>query len=111
MNSPEPINIGVSHEIGHYADAIRVPAGYEQPAAYPRAAAPLCPDFVAAVVYIDPGNSATTVVAGAGYGYSLASVIVAANLMALLVQFAKVGVATELNMPELCRKHVPRPAA
>jgi hypothetical protein len=68
---------------------------------------------VAAVVYIDPGNSATTVVAGAGYGYSLASVIVAANLMALLVQylFAKVGVATELNMPELCRKHVPRPAA
>jgi hypothetical protein len=30
MNSPEPINIGVSHQIGHYADAIRVPAGYEQ---------------------------------------------------------------------------------
>ena len=39
--------------------------------------------------------------------------IVAANLMALLVPylFANVGVATELNMPELCRKHVPRPAA
>jgi hypothetical protein len=30
MNSPEPSNIGVSHQIGHYADAIRVPAGYEQ---------------------------------------------------------------------------------
>ena len=30
MNSPEPINIGVSHQIRHYADAIRVPAGYEQ---------------------------------------------------------------------------------
>lgn len=30
MNSPEPINIGVSHQIGHYADAIRVLAGYEQ---------------------------------------------------------------------------------
>src|ERR1700727_3991859 len=30
MNSPEPINIGVSHQIGHYADAIRVTAGYEQ---------------------------------------------------------------------------------
>jgi hypothetical protein len=30
MNPPEPINIGVSRQIGHYADAIRVPAGYEQ---------------------------------------------------------------------------------
>src|ERR1700679_2628010 len=30
MNAPETINIGVSHQIGHYADAIRVPAGYEQ---------------------------------------------------------------------------------
>ncbi len=30
MNPPEPIIIGVSHQIGHYADAIRVPAGYEQ---------------------------------------------------------------------------------
>ena len=53
-------------------------------------------------------NSASNVAAGpAGYGYSPASVIVAANLMALLVQclFAKVGVATDLNMPELCRQH------
>lgn len=68
---------------------------------------------MAAAVYIDPGNSATNVAAEVGYGYSLASVIVAVNLMAMLVQylFAKVGVATELDMPELCRKHVPRPVA
>ena len=30
MNPPEPVNIGASRQIGHYADAIRVPAGYEQ---------------------------------------------------------------------------------
>ena len=72
----------------------------------------LGPAFVAAVAYIDPGNFATNIAGGAKYGFLLVWVIVAANLMAMLVQYlsAKVGVATGLNLPELCRAHLPRPA-
>jgi len=71
----------------------------------------LGPAFVAAVAYIDPGNFATNFSAGAAFGYSLAWVIVAANLMAMLVQYlsAKTGVATGRDLPELCRAHFPRP--
>ena len=65
----------------------------------------LGPAFVAAVAYIDPGNFATNFAAGARYGYALVWVVVAANLMAMLVQYqsAKVGVATGRDLPELCR--------
>jgi manganese transport protein len=71
----------------------------------------LGPAFVAAVAYIDPGNFATNFSAGARFGYALAWVIVAANLMAMLVQYlsAKTGVATGRDLPELCREHL-RPA-
>jgi manganese transport protein len=69
----------------------------------------LGPAFVAAVAYIDPGNFATNLEAGARYGYQLIWVIVAANLMAMLVQYlsAKTGVATGRDLPELCREHFP----
>src|SRR5215216_2604452 len=72
----------------------------------------LGPAFVAAVAYIDPGNFATNIAGGAKYGFLLVWVIIAANLMAMLVQYlsAKVGIATGLNLPELCRAHLPRPA-
>ena len=72
----------------------------------------LGPAFVAAVAYIDPGNFATNIAGGAKYGFLLVWVIVAANLMAMLVQYlsAKVGIATGMNLPELCRAHLPRPA-
>jgi manganese transport protein len=71
----------------------------------------LGPAFVAAVAYIDPGNFATNIAGGAKYGFLLVWVIIAANLMAMLVQYlsAKVGIATGLNLPELCRAHLPRP--
>jgi manganese transport protein len=70
----------------------------------------LGPAFVAAVAYVDPGNFATNFTAGAQFGYQLAWVIAAANLMAMLVQYlsAKVGVATGQDLPELCREHFPR---
>jgi manganese transport protein len=70
----------------------------------------LGPAFVAAVAYIDPGNFATNFSAGATFGYTMVWVIVAANLMAMLVQYlsAKVGVATGRDLPELCREHLPR---
>jgi manganese transport protein len=71
----------------------------------------LGPAFVAAVAYIDPGNFATNIAGGAKYGFLLVWVIVAANLMAMLVQYlsAKVGIATGMSLPELCRAHLPRP--
>ena len=71
----------------------------------------LGPAFVAAVAYIDPGNFATNIAGGAKYGFLLVWVIIAANLMAMLVQYlsAKTGIATGRNLPELCRERFPRP--
>jgi manganese transport protein len=73
----------------------------------------LGPAFVASVAYVDPGNFATNIQAGSRFGYLLLWVVVAANLMAMLIQYlsAKLGVVTDRNLPELCRDHYPRPAA
>ncbi|MFY9891146.1 MAG: Nramp family divalent metal transporter [Streptosporangiaceae bacterium] len=70
----------------------------------------LGPAFVAAIAYVDPGNFATNFSAGATFGYTLAWVIVIANLMAMLVQYlsAKIGVATGKDLPQLCREQLPR---
>jgi manganese transport protein len=66
----------------------------------------LGPAFIAAVAYIDPGNFATNITAGAKFGYLLLWVVVAANLIAMLIQTqsAKLGIATGKNLPELCRE-------
>jgi manganese transport protein len=71
----------------------------------------LGPAFVAAIAYVDPGNFATNFSAGSQYGYLLLWVIVAANLVAMLIQTlsAKLGMATGRNLPELCRDRFPRP--
>jgi manganese transport protein len=73
----------------------------------------LGPAFVAAVAYVDPGNFATNIQAGSRFGYLLLWVVLAANLMAMLIQYlsAKLGVVTDRNLPELCRAHYPRPVA
>jgi manganese transport protein len=70
----------------------------------------LGPAFVAAVAYVDPGNFATNLSAGARYGYMLLWVVLAANLMAMLIQSmsAKLGIATGMNLPEVCRARFPR---
>jgi manganese transport protein len=69
------------------------------------------PAFVAAIAYVDPGNFATNVSAGARYGYLLLWVIVSANLMAMFVQSlsAKLGLATGRSLPQNCRVHYRRP--
>ena len=69
------------------------------------------PAFVAAIAYVDPGNFATNVSAGARYGYLLLWVIVSANLMAMFVQSlsAKLGLATGMSLPQNCRKQYRRP--
>jgi manganese transport protein len=73
----------------------------------------LGPAFVAAVAYVDPGNFATNIEGGARFGYLLLWVVLAANLMAMLIQYlsAKLGVVTDRNLPELCRAHYSRPVA
>ena len=69
----------------------------------------LGPGFVAAIAYVDPGNFATNVSAGARFGYALVWVIVAANLMAVLVQYlsSKLGLITGRSLPEVCRDRYP----
>jgi manganese transport protein len=69
------------------------------------------PAFVVAVAYIDPGNFATNMAAGARHGYQLLWVIALANVVAMFVQYlsAKLGLATGRSLPELCRQRWPRP--
>nr|WP_297163314.1 Nramp family divalent metal transporter [Thermogemmatispora sp.] len=71
----------------------------------------LGPAFIASVAYIDPGNFSTNIQGGASFGYLLLWVIVASNLMAMLIQSlsAKLGIATGLNLPEMCRSYFPKP--
>jgi len=71
----------------------------------------LGPAFIAAVAYVDPGNFATNMAAGSQYGYMLLWVVLAANLMAMLIQSmsAKLGIATGRSLPEVCRDQFPRP--
>jgi manganese transport protein len=69
------------------------------------------PAVVASIAYMDPGNFATNIQAGAKYGYSLLWVVLLANLIAMLFQAlsAKLGIVTGRNLAEMCRDHFPRP--
>jgi manganese transport protein len=69
------------------------------------------PAVIASIAYMDPGNYATNIQAGARYGYELLWVVVAANLIAMLFQAlsAKLGIATGKNLAEHCRERFPRP--
>lgn len=70
----------------------------------------LGPAFVAAIAYVDPGNVAANVSAGAQFGYLLVWVVVVANVMAALVQYlsAKLGLVTGMSLPEALRERMPR---
>ncbi|HZQ49702.1 MAG TPA: Nramp family divalent metal transporter [Candidatus Dormibacteraeota bacterium] len=71
----------------------------------------LGPAFIAAVAYVDPGNFATNMAGGSQFGYMLLWVVLAANLMAMLIQSmsAKLGIATGQNLAEVARDRFPRP--
>src|SRR5271169_1544501 len=70
----------------------------------------LGPAFVASVAYMDPGNFATNIEAGARFGYRLLWVLLWSNAMAILIQYlsAKLGIATGRTLPENCREIFPR---
>lgn len=69
------------------------------------------PGFLVAVGYMDPGNWATDLAGGAQFGYTLLSVIMISNLMAILLQHLciKLGVATGRDLAQACRDHYSKP--
>ncbi|MFQ5565877.1 MAG: Nramp family divalent metal transporter [Paracoccaceae bacterium] len=71
----------------------------------------LGPAVIASIAYMDPGNFATNIQAGAGYGYALLWVVLGANLIAMLFQAlsARLGIVTGRNLAEMCREKYPRP--
>jgi len=70
------------------------------------------PAVIASIAYMDPGNFATNIEAGAKYNYDLLWVVLLANVIAMLFQAlsAKLGLVTGRNLAELSREHFPRPA-
>jgi manganese transport protein len=71
----------------------------------------LGPAFIASVAYVDPGNFATNIQGGSGFGYTLLWVVVLSNLMAMLLQTlsAKLGIASGHNLAEHCRINFGKP--
>jgi len=71
------------------------------------------PAVVASIAYMDPGNFATNIQAGAKYGYDLLWVVLLANLIAMLFQAlsAKLGIVTGKNLAEVCREKFSQPVA
>ncbi|GBQ26646.1 Nramp family divalent metal transporter [Gluconacetobacter azotocaptans] len=69
------------------------------------------PGYLVSVGYMDPGNWATDLAGGAGFGYTLLSVIMLSNLMAILLQAlsARLGIATGLDLAQACRERFPMP--
>jgi len=104
---------GAEAPIGALVDAGPVRSPLELLLARGRVRATLAmlgPAFVASIAYVDPGNFATNVQAGAKFGYLLLWVVLLANLLAMLIQYlsAKLGIVTDRNLPELCRERFPR---
>src|SRR5947209_9245445 len=71
------------------------------------------PGFLVAVGYMDPGNWATDLAGGSKYNYTLLSVIMMSNLMAILLQSLsiKLGIATGRDLAQACRDHYSRPVS
>jgi manganese transport protein len=69
------------------------------------------PGYLVAVGYMDPGNWATDLAGGSAFGYTLLSVILISNLMAILLQSlsARLGIATGRDLAQACRAHYSRP--
>jgi len=69
------------------------------------------PGYLVAVGYMDPGNWATDLAGGSGFGYTLLSVILLSNLMAILLQAlcARLGIATQRDLAQACHDHYSRP--
>ena len=71
------------------------------------------PGYLVAVGYMDPGNWATDIAGGSAFGYTLLSVILISNVMAILLQAlsARLGIATGMDLAQACRRNYPKPVA
>src|SRR5881398_4153713 len=71
------------------------------------------PGYLVAVGYMDPGNWATDLAGGSAFGYTLLSVILVSNLMAILLQglSSKLGIVTGRDLAQACRDHFSRPSS
>jgi manganese transport protein len=71
------------------------------------------PGYLVAVGYMDPGNWATSLAGGSAFGYTLLSVIMVSNLMAILLQALalKLGVVAERDLAQACRDHYSKPVS
>ncbi|MEG8040525.1 Nramp family divalent metal transporter [Sphingomonas sp. LR60] len=71
------------------------------------------PGWLVAVGYMDPGNWATDIAGGSAFGYTLLSVVLLSNLMAIVLQSlsARLGVGAGLDLAQACRQHSTRPVA
>jgi manganese transport protein len=69
------------------------------------------PGYLVAVGYMDPGNWATDLAGGSQFGYTLLSVILLSNLMAVLLQglASKLGIVTGRDLAQACRDHYSMP--
>jgi manganese transport protein len=69
------------------------------------------PGYLVAVGYMDPGNWATDLAGGSAFGYTLLSVVLLSNLMAVLLQglACKLGIVTGRDLAQACRDHYPKP--
>ncbi len=100
-----------SGDVQTISDATQVLEGQSRKGFFARLLPFIGPAFIACIAYMDPGNFATNIQGGAQFGYLLVWVIVASNLMAMLIQSlsAKLGIATGMNLAEMCREQFPRP--
>jgi len=90
--------------------SVRIPAGAPR---WRRVLAFVGPGYIIAVGYMDPGNWATDLAGGSGYGYRLLSVVLMASLMAMVLQAlsAWLGIATGRDLAQLSRESVSKPVA
>lgn len=91
--------------------SVAVPVGRGQP--WRKMAAYAGPGYLVAVGYMDPGNWATDIAGGSAFGYTLLSVILLSNLMAIVLQSlaARLGIATGRDLASACRDSYPKPVA
>jgi manganese transport protein len=101
-----PKNLGATAPPGRLVTAVEAVSP-------PRLIWLLGPALVAGVAYLDPGNVASNMTAGARYGYLLVWVVAAGNVMAWLIQYlsAKLGIVTGQSLPEILGMRIRRPLA
>ncbi|MGQ0527510.1 MAG: Nramp family divalent metal transporter [Alphaproteobacteria bacterium] len=89
---------------------VKIPAG---PGFWRKMFAFAGPGYLVAVGYMDPGNWATDIAGGSAFGYTLLSVIMISNLMAILLQSLSVrlGIGAGLDLAQACRRNYPKPVS